>query len=100
MLNIKRSGIPLYDFDQGMALICSLLAIIIYIWGDMVTFPTVFIKVSQLCDIEQLGRHLLEEANVLFNDALSTYGVRHIVKNHSNSERGNPLLPHLLLFPI
>ena len=34
--------------------------------------------------------------NVLFNDALNTfylrlYGVRHMVKNHSDSERGNPL---------
>ena len=41
----------------------------------------------------------------LFNDALSTfylrlYGVRHMVKNHSDSERGNPLPPHRLLFLI
>ena len=40
-----------------------------------------------------------EGRNVLFNDALSTfylrlYGVRHLVKNHSDSERGNPLPPH------
>ena len=39
-----------------------------------------------------------EEGNVLFNDALNTfylqlYGVRHMVKDHSDSERGNPLLP-------
>ena len=27
-------------------------------------------------------------------------GVRHMVKNHSDSERGNPLLPHRLLFPL
>ena len=38
-------------------------------------------------------------------DALNTfylllYGVRHMVKDHSDSERGNPLLPHRLLFPI
>ena len=43
--------------------------------------------------------------NVLFNDALNTfylrlYGVRHMVKDHSDSERGNPLSPHGLLFPI
>ena len=41
----------------------------------------------------------------LFNDALNTfylrlYGVRHKVKDHSDSERGNPLPPHRLLFPI
>ena len=45
------------------------------------------------------------EGNVLFNDALNTfylwlYGIKHMVKDHSNSERGNPLLPHRLLFPI
>ena len=31
---------------------------------------------------------------------LRLYGVRHMVKNHSDSEKGNPLLPHRLLFPI
>ena len=45
------------------------------------------------------------EGKVLFNDALNTfylrlYGVRHMVKDHSHSERGNPLPPHGLLFPI
>ena len=37
-----------------------------------------------------------KEGNVLFNDALNTfnlrlYGVRHMVKDHSDSEKGNPL---------
>ena len=46
-----------------------------------------------------------KEGNVLFNDSLNTfylrlYGVRHMVKNHSDSEKGNPLQPHRLLFPI
>ena len=47
-----------------------------------------------------------KEGNVLFNDALSTfylrlYGVSHnMVKDHSDSERGNPLPPHGLLFSI
>ena len=41
----------------------------------------------------------------LFNDTLNTfylrlYGVRHMVKDHSDSEKGNLLLPHRLLFPI
>ena len=48
-----------------------------------------------------LGR----KENVLFNDTLNTfylrlYGVRHMVKDHSDSEKGNPLPPHRLLFPI
>ena len=46
-----------------------------------------------------------KEGNVLFNDALDTfylrlYGVKHMVKDHSDSERENPLPPHRLLFPI
>ena len=48
---------------------------------------------------------LLQEGNVLFNDALNPfylrlYGVRHMVIDHSDSERGNPLPPHRLFFPI
>ena len=48
---------------------------------------------------------LRKEGNVLFNDALNTfylrlYGIRHMVKDHSDSERGNPLLPHGLVFLI
>ena len=50
------------------------------------------------CEIEK-------ERNVLFNDALNTfylwlYGVRHMVKDHSDSEKGNPLPPHRLLLSI
>ena len=42
-----------------------------------------------------------KEGNVLFNDTLNTfylrlYGVRHM----ADSERGNLLPPHMLLFPI
>ena len=48
---------------------------------------------------------LRKEGNVLFNDTLNRfylrlYGVRHMVKDHSDSERGNPLPPHGLLFSI
>ena len=31
---------------------------------------------------------------------LRLYGVRHMVKDHSDSEKGNLLPPHRLLFPI
>ena len=46
-----------------------------------------------------------KKENVLFNDTLNTfyiqlYGIRHIVKDHSDSEKGNPLPPYRLLFPI
>ena len=59
--------------------------------------------------LERMSRdvdlHSRKVGNVLFNDALNTfylrlYGVRHMVKDHSESERGNPLPPHRLLFPI
>ena len=47
----------------------------------------------------------MEGRKVLFNDALNTfslglYGVGHMVKDHSDSEKGNPLPPHGLLFSI
>ena len=46
-----------------------------------------------------------EGGNVLFNNALNAfylrlYGIRHMVKDHSDSEKGNLLPPHSLLFPI
>ena len=59
-------------------------------------------------------RHLCREelklfwnyrGSVLFNDTLKTfylllYGIGHMVKDHSDSKRGNLLPPHWLLFPI
>ena len=46
-----------------------------------------------------------KEGNVLFNDTLNTfylrlYGVKHMVKYHTDSERGNPLPLHGLIFLI
>ena len=43
-----------------------------------------------------------KEGNVLFSDALNTfylmlYGISYMVKDYSDSERGNPLPPHGLL---
>ena len=45
------------------------------------------------------------ERNILFNDALNTFylqlcGIRHMVKDHSDSEKGNLLPPHRLLLSI
>ena len=47
----------------------------------------------------------VRERNVFFNDALNTfylrlYGVRHMVKDHSDSEKENPLPSHRLLLSI
>ena len=57
------------------------------------------ITADELLPIEKCERDI----NVLFNDALNTfylrlYGVRHMVKDHS--EKGNPLPPHRLLLSI
>ena len=54
---------------------------------------------------ERVLKNGRKEGNVLFNDALNTfylwlYGVRHMVNDHTDSERGNPLPPHGLLIPI
>ena len=47
------------------------------------------------------GRSRGIERNVLFNTFyLLLYGVRHMVKDHSDSEKGNPLPPHGLLLSI
>ena len=48
---------------------------------------------------------ILKEGNVLFHDVhnnlyLRLYCIGHMVNDHSDSERGNPLSPHWLLFPI
>ena len=66
-----------------------------------------YIWMGTVLPLGQLGCRVQreEEGNVLFNDALDTfylrlYGVRHVVQDHSDSERGNPLPPHGLLFPI
>ena len=49
--------------------------------------------------------YMARERNVLFNDALNTfylrlYGVTHMVKDHLDTEEGNPLPPHRLLLSI
>ena len=46
-----------------------------------------------------------KEGNVLFNNILNTFyleidGLRHMVKVHSDNERGYPLLPHGLQYLI
>ena len=62
-------------------------------------------KLEALGSCHGLIRHCgRNRGNYLFNDALNTfylrlYDVRHMVKDHSDSERGNPLTPlHGLLF--
>ena len=57
------------------------------------------IKVPQLSQLK-----FRKEGNILFNAVntfyLRFYGVGHMVKDHSDSERGNPMPPHDPLFSI
>ena len=90
-----------------------------FLKGQEVSLPTQFCSKKNSCLCLSLTTYLSnimvsttqtlpqirKEGNVLFNDALNTfylwlYGVRHMVKDHSDSEKGNPLPPHGLLFPI
>ena len=57
---------------------------------------------AMVCAILSVG---WKEGNIVFNDALNTfysrlYGIRHMVKDHSDNKRGNMLPPHRLLFLI
>ena len=66
-------------------------------WSFTIIYVHCHITVNKMC--------WRKEGNVLFNDTLNTfylllYGISHMVKHHSDSERGNPLPPHGLLFPI
>ena len=69
-----------------------------FFWFFLLFFSSLFLVCRCVCVC------LVKEGNVLFNDALNTfylrlYGVGYMVKDHSFSERGNPLLPlHGLLF--
>ena len=77
----------------------------IYIFSVKLTFSHIGQDRSKLQKQMRQSLILRKEENVLFNDALSTfylrlYGVRHMVKDHSDSEKGNSLPPHRLLLSI
>ena len=46
------------------------------------------------------GREMVYLTTHTTHFILRLYGVEHMVKDHSDNERGNPLLPHGILFPI
>ena len=59
-------------------------------------------RMVDIPDISHGYKQEEKEGNVLFNDALNTfylrlYGVRHMVKDHSDSDKVNPMPPHGLL---
>ena len=79
----------------------------IFIYHSKNLFLNLFARSKYFPRLESFGSKVNRERerNVLFNDALNTfylrlYGVGHMAKDHSDSERGNALPPHGLLFPI
>ena len=67
--------------------------------------PVAYCSGESYDDDDKKTKQRRKEGNVLFNDALNTfylrlYGIRHVVKDHSDSKRGNLLPTHGLLFPI
>ena len=86
----------------------KIIIISLIVWKNYVQIQVIhFYIISTLFQFWQFGnlKEGRKEGNVLFNDTLNTfylqlYGIRHMVKEHSASERGNPLPPHGLLFPI
>ena len=76
-------------------------------WSSVVGAPTPspFPLSGTGCADNGRGVFKEKEGNVLFNDVLNTfylrlYGVRHMIKDHSDSEKGNLLPPHRLLLSI
>ena len=76
---------------------------------DLIIFYNLSDKKSQWItdghSIQIRRNERMKEGNILFNNELNTfylwlYCVGHIVKDHSDSERGNPLPPHGLLLQI
>ena len=70
----------------------------------IILYGSVVCAIGKISDFEK-KKKIWKEGNILFNDLLNTfylrlYGVRHMVKDHSDSEKVNPLPPYRLLFPI
>ena len=68
-----------------------LLSVPVVGWEPLVGFEPTNYQIDRSQEL-----HVRKEGNVLFNDTLNTfylqlYGVGHMVKDHSDSERGNPL---------
>ena len=68
------------------------------------------VNITNLCFVVRIyfnAKAIQEERKEMFyltthstHFILRLYDVRHMVKDHSESELGNPLPPHGLLFPI
>ena len=73
-----------------------------HMWVSRATVNRLWVRYANTGSTRDRPRSERErEINVLFNDALNTfylqlYGVRHMVKDHSDSEKGKPMSPTLI----
>ena len=56
------------------------------------------LRITEIIRLPILSFAMCEGRKCIFNDALNTfylqlYGVEHMIKDHSDSEKGNPLPP-------
>ena len=72
----------------------------LYLEGLLNAFKTFCVAVERLLVNKQARKEGRKEGNVLFNDALKTFNLQLYGAEYTDSERGNPLSPHRLLFPI
>ena len=93
---------PFWDGNKSRIsiFICVLRSFLLDLSRPHVLTPYPYLNILSMYSI-----YRMRERHVLFNDALNTfylrlYGVRHMVKDHSDSEKGNPLPPHRLLLSI
>ena len=87
-----------YVFGRCMFVVCLVELVVQWVFGSITHGGPIELFLVP-------ARTQERERNILFNDALNTfylrlYGVRHMVKDNSDSEKGNPLPPHRLLLSI
>ena len=93
-VDVKDDRIISYHIQEDMS------------WFGIYIYICMYVCMYDGVDVTDNGPNHSNEGNVLFNDGLNTfylplYTIGHMVKNHSNNERVNPLPPLLeLLFSI
>ena len=104
-ITCRQLGLAAYYFARGQRSVgtSDFLAPLV---GRVDVFPIwIAVRVLRVPEVWTARHWRVKSVKELFNDALNTfylrlYGVEHMVEDHSDSERGNPLPPHGLLFPI
>ena len=91
----------LHSHTQSFKLACTHNRLLFKINSYKLNAKTIWIITTRIFNVKSININVLpdickreRERNVLFNDAINTfylrlYGVRHMVKDHSDSEKGN-----------